>query len=79
MSDQVEEKVPSLLNRSQLAKVLNISVMTIRRWDENGCPNYLIGFNEKPRGKRYRYDAKEVLCWLRGRQEQAIVNTHPTL
>lgn len=58
------------LTRKQLAETLKVSVVTIQRWGQEGCPTFEIGKASSPKGARPRYRLSGVLAWLGERSKQ---------
>ncbi len=62
------------LSPVQLAGALGVSVMTVTRWKQAGCPHE----ESKPNwsggnASRPRYNADEVKAWLAARREEKEV------
>ena len=64
MSKEKEEKLPELLSITEVAKLLGVSTMTLRRWDAKGI---LKSFRPTPSSQR-RYRRSDVERFLDGKK-----------
>jgi hypothetical protein len=61
--------LPGLVERTELAKALGLSVHTIVQWTAYGAPNVRC-----PCGcRKYYYDIEEVRAWREGSRRRSLV------
>lgn len=53
---------PKLVPQSVAARLIGVSVTTLRSWD---CPRYAIGSHPENKFRKVRYNIDEVMEWLR--------------
>lgn len=57
-------------NMKELARALRVSIGTVRKWNGEGCPRFLIG-KGTGKGSRPRYELDKVKAWLEQRAAAA--------
>lgn len=56
-----------LITQEETAQLIGVSVQTLRRWVDSGCPCVTLNPAARGHGVRRRYDLQEVRAWLRER------------
>lgn len=60
--------VPRVLyTQKEIASMMGVSLVTVRRWQKLGCPVVRIGIKIGSHGCRTRLDAEKVKAWLESR------------
>lgn len=56
-----------LYTQKEIAAMMGVSLVTVRRWQKLGCPVVRIGAKLGNQGCRTRLDAEKVKAWLESR------------
>ncbi len=59
------------LKAREVAEYFGVSIPTLRAWD---CPCWIVGRARSGRGKRVRYELREVEAWLRQRSAEGLAD-----
>lgn len=56
-----------LYTQKEIAAMMGVSLVTVRRWQKLGCPVVRVGIKTESHGCRTRLDVDDVKAWLKAR------------
>lgn len=60
--------------QKEIADMMGVTISTVRRWQNLGCPFIRVGAKMAGGGCRTRLDAEKVKAWLESRSAAALPN-----